>query len=347
MPTPLATRYAAPIEPTAEQLANRVRDAGVTAPTTTGDPSLTKATDSNGNNVVVGNPSINPQFNYSTGTPGVTTPAPLSPLDEATKTYYEGLSKTTNPDAIREKVRKEMQGTIDATNALYDELSANQAKENTAQYGLVRGININSGLAGSDFGAANTNTAEEKGNQALAMIAKQRSAAISTVLGNIDARAAAEIKNETETAQKNSVDYINYLKGKADGATADIKAIASSGVPLEDLPKDKYDSLIKQSGLDKFTFEQVYNNARTAATKIDYTYKTVGNQVIGYGMDPLTKQLKTIETTLPFDTTEYQSNPEVLSDGTLIFSPKNIDPNKPIKDQLMIYKSEFQRIHQK
>lgn len=333
--TTLATRYpASPLEPTAEQLANRVRDAGGA-----GNGGMTPATDNAGNKVVVGDPSLNPQFNYAPGTPGAPAASAESPLDKASREYYEGLSKTTNPDAIRENVRKQMQGTIDATNTLYDELRNTQVNENTAQYGRVRGININAGLAGSDFGAANTNNAEEKGNAALAAIAKQRANAISQVLGNIDARAESEIKNETETAQKNSVEYINYLKGKADTSIADLKTIASSGVPLENLPQDKYDALLKQSGLDKFAFEQVYNNARPAKAKIDFTYKTVGNQVVGYGVDPLTGQMKTVETQLPFDTTEFNANPEVLSDGTLIFTPKTIDPSKPIEGQLKIYKT--------
>lgn len=330
---PLATRYASPLEPSTEQLAARVRD----SKGTTGDPALTKATDSNGTNVVVGNPDLNPQFNY--GGTNAATPAALSPLDQATKDYYEGLTRTTDPEAIRERVRKQMQGTLDATNSLYDELRKTQVNENTGQYNRVRGININSGLGGSDFGAANTNNAEEKGNAALALIDKQRATALSVVLGNIDSRSEAAVKDEVDTAKKNSVDYINYLKGNQDKAQADIKAIAASGVALEQLPKDKQDALIKQSGLDKFTFEQVYNNARTAATKIDYTYKTMGNQVIGYGKDPITGQIKTIETDLPFDTKEYEAKPEVLSNGTLIFTPKVLDPNKPIKDQLMIYKS--------
>lgn len=305
-------------------------------PIVPGTAGLTPATDAGGNKVLVGDPSLNPQFNY-----GGSAPAPVkteTALEKATREYYDGLTKTVDPTAIREQVRQNMQGQIDAQNALYDNLVSSDTKAGNALNDRVRGINVNSGLAGSDFATSNAVGQEEKNKAVIDADNRQRAAAISTILGNIDTRATEEIKTQKETADKNSLAYLGYLKDKQDKAQEDVKTIASSGVALEQLPKDKYDQLLSQSGLDKFTFEQVYNSARKAATKINYEYKMVGNKVVGYGLDPITNQIKTIETDVPFDTTSFEK-PEVLSDGTMVFYPKNIDPNKPIQDQLKIYKS--------
>lgn len=259
-----------------------------------------------------------------------------SPLDKATADYYASLPKSVDPDAIRENVRQNMQGTIDATNALYDNLRTTQMNENEATYGRIHGINVNAGLNGSDFASANAAGAEDKGNASLAAIEKERGAKLAETLGNIDQRAEDEITQKTGEAKQNQKDYIDYLNNRQTGARNDIKTLASSGVRLEQLSSDQYQKLKDQSGYDDFTLKNIYNNARTAATKIDYQWKTVGNKIIGYGIDPLTNQISTVEKDLP-GAVPSGYKPQVLDNGTIVFYPDTIDPTKPIKDQIVTY----------
>lgn len=267
------------------------------------------------------------------------TPAPLSPLEQAQNSYYDSLPKgPVDENAIRETVRQQMQGQIDATNALYDNLRTQQSGANDAQYKRVRALNVSAGLTGSDFASANAGNAEEKGNAALAAIEQQRAAAVSTVLGNIDTRAQAEIDKKTADAKTNAKDYVDFLQQRQTGAREDLKTLAQSGVALEAMDPATYDKLLKQTGYDAFTLKTVYNNSKSAATKIDYQYKTVGNKLFGYGVDPTTGKLSTVETDLPGDV-PANYKPQVLDNGTIIFYPDQIDPTKPVKDQIITYNS--------
>jgi hypothetical protein len=85
------------------------------------------------------------------------------------------------------------------------------------------------------------------------------------------------------------------------------------------------------------------NNNKKAAEKIDYQYKTVGNKVIGYGLNPKTGKIESIEKEIPgFDANLGEYDPTTLPDGTLIFTPKKIDTSKPLKDQVLMYGAEGQ-----
>lgn len=259
-----------------------------------------------------------------------------SPLDQAEEDYYKNLNTTVDPDAIRENVRKAMQGQIDATDVLYDGLVADQTAANQKQYDRTRAINVAAGLGGSDFASANAAEAEKGGKSAIDALNRERAAKVGVILGNIDQRAYDEIKDATAQASTNAKDKVDYLQGKQTEAKADLKTLASSNVPLDQLSDDQYQKLLKQSGYDDFTFKMVYNAARASASKVDYTWKVAGNKIFGYGIDPLTNKISTVETDVPGGIpSDY--HPTVLDNGTILFYPDTLDPNKPVKDQVLTY----------
>lgn len=259
-----------------------------------------------------------------------------TPLEQAQDDYYSNLTTTVDPEAIRENVRKSMQSQIDATDTLYQGLVADQGVANSKQYDRVRGLNVNAGLAGSDFASANAAEAEKGGNDAIAAIKREQAAKVGVILGNIDQRAYDEIKAQTDQARTNAKDKVDFMQGRATAAQADIKTLASSNVPLDSLQPDQYSKLLKQSGYDDFTFKMVYNAARNAASKVDYTWKVAGNKIFGYGIDPLTQKISTVETDVPGGIpSDY--HPTVLDNGTILFYPDTLDPTKPVKDQILTY----------
>lgn len=294
-----------------------------------------------------GGNSLAQRYGVPSPTPGATapssTPAPSlpgtaakSPLDLAQEEYFNSLNTKVDPAAIRESVRKRMQAQIDSTNVLYEGLIADQGAQNQKQYDRVRAINVGAGLGGSDFATAGAMDAEGAGNSAIEAIKREQATKVAVILGNIDQRAQDEVQAATATAKQNLTEKVNYLQGKQDSARTDLKTLAGAGVALEQLSTDQYANLLKQSGYDDFTFKTVYNASRPPKAKIDYQWKTAGNKIFGYGIDPLTGKVSTVETEIPGGIPkEYK--PQVLDNGTIVFYPDQIDPTKPFKDQIFTY----------
>lgn len=282
---------------------------------------------------------------YGSPAPTPATVGPASPLAAAEESYFGSLPKNVDENAVRESVRARMQAEVDAVNVMADRMAAQQRTENEGQYSRVRALNVGAGLAGSDFASAHASNAETKGNAALEMIERERAANVGAVLGRIDARAVEEVRLAKEEARQGTKDYIDFLKGRQTEARDDLKMLAQSGARLEDLAPEQKESLLKQSGYDNFTLEMVYNNARRSAEKIDYQWKTVGNQLIGYGIDPLTGEVKTVEKELPTGAgVPANYKPQVLDNGTIVFYPETIDPTKPIKDQIVTYDTGVRKV---
>lgn len=251
------------MNPTIEQLNNR--NLAVGAPKTdTGvyiNPlskrygGLTPATDTSGNTVYVGDPSINPQFKY-----GANTSVTESPLDKATREYYEGLSKTVDPEAIRENVRKNMQATIDAQNKYYDTLVTSQREKNSVNEARVRGINLKSGLIGSDFASKNATDIEKLGQDAISAIEEERATTLASVLSKIDERVTEEVKDARATAEKNTKEYLSYLSDKQNAVKNDVISLTKSGTSLEQIPTDYYRRMVQDSGKSETEFNAFYNS---------------------------------------------------------------------------------------
>lgn len=209
------------------------------------------------NNLALRYPATTPVTTTSTTSPippTATATAAETPLDKATREYYENLPRTVDEATIRENVRKSMQGQIDTTNALYDELAATDRTKADALNNRVRGINVNSGLGGSDFATANAVGQEEENAKVVESRNRERGAALATILGNIDSRANAEVKDKTAEADKNSQNYLTYLKGNQDKAHADLISAAGLGVSYDDFKTKepaRLTALLTQTGLNE------------------------------------------------------------------------------------------------
>ncbi len=256
-------------------------------------------------------------------------------------------SKPVDEAAIRERVRSENQGRIDAINAAYDAMASQQQTSNISNLGSTRAVGARSGLLGSDFGNAALVNQEQAGNKALAAINAERADKVAATLADVNLRIDQKIQAERDAAKMNANEYKDYYD-KAQAAVKDsVKNLGASGVSFDQLKeKDpaQLKKLLDSTGYDEFALATVMNAAKKPAEKINYTFKTVGNKVIGYGLNPLTNQIETIEKDLPAgEASNLQDyTPHTLADGTLLFTPKQLDPTKSLKDQVLMYGAEGQ-----
>lgn len=260
---------------------------------------------------------------------------------EASKYATENANKTVDEEAIRQAKAAEAQAQIDAINKRFDEAVKAEKIAGVGYMGQTRSAAARGGLLGSDFGASQLATTEKANIAAVEAVNAKRNLELAAVWDKIDQRASEEINKKTEQALKGRESYISWLKENRDEARTDFTTIAKTGQikSLDELSDEDYKKLLDQTGYDEATAKLVFNANLPSAKKTDYQFKIEGNKLVAYGVNPTTNEVEVIEKTLE-DNVPANYKPTVLPDGTLIFSPDKIDPNKPLKDQVIMYGAE-------
>jgi len=248
------------------------------------------------------------------GTPGYVPPTTTTPTTDANGAPTLG---TVDENAIRTKVADQMQSQIDAINAQYADLINTENTNGEERSGETRATSARSGTLGSDFGdAAATKTQQFNASQVKALQDEQ-AAKVAAVQQGIEDRASAAIEAaKTDALNKYNVDKTSYAASQA-AAKADLQTLATSGTPLSSLSPDQKAALLKQAGYnDTAMGEIVYNAMLPKASQIDYKSENLGNgQVLFYGIDPTTGQLKTQKVSMDVPASWKVT---VAPDGTLI-----------------------------
>lgn len=275
---------------------------------------MTKGTDSAGNTVYVGDPSINPQFKYSNtpvssiynfgGRENYTT----SPYDTALtgqSAYYQQASQPVDEATIRANKARELQAEIDAVSGIYARKREELKRQGEGRLGTVGAIQARRGLLGSDFGAAqqagveNQNQGLIQGNEA--ELANIISSIQSEGRRAVDSEIALKNKAREESANKyietlatqdqrtaqrasNAAKQL-YLSGATAGQVTPqlLKIIADSyGISSEAL-SSQYGDLLKTATEEKAKKDQEaaklvasgYRNVSPGETVIDSSGKVV------------------------------------------------------------------------
>lgn len=252
-------------------------------------------------------------------------------------------AKMPDEAAIRADKLKEAQGLIDAINNKYAAVFANDEVNGRAAMGSTRSAAARGGLLGSDFGNGQLDRTTANNKKIIDADQANKNLELASIFDKVDQRTQEAItakRNEALTGRNN---YLAYLKENRDQARTDFVNIAKTKTlkSLDELSTEDYQKLLDQTGYDDATAKLVFNSNRPAAQKIDYQYKIEGNKLFAYGVNPETGQLSEVEKDLGFEVPKDYT-PTTLPDGTLIFSPKTIDPSKPLKDQVLMYGSEGQ-----
>lgn len=254
----------------------------------------------------------------------------------AAATQPGGIFDTAAPDEakIRADAQTAVQAQVDSIKNTYAGILQQAAVTGQNDLGRTRATAARSGTLGSDFGNAELDTTQKNNDANAQAIAAERDQKITTLLGAADDRATAQIEADKNRAATNSENYLNFLKSNADQAKSDVKDMAAAGLTPDQLPQDKFNQLVDQTG---YTPEQLQAEfvLNTPKDQVVSSF-TQGNKYYVVTRNPLTGENKTSSVNLGFTVpTDYTTTK--MDDGSLVFSPKNPDPTKPLKDQILTY----------
>jgi len=273
--------------------------------------------------------------------------------------YTEGLDTTKmTPEeeaATREDIRKQFQAQIDAVNSYYDNLKSTETAAGIARkkqaLGMETATNARSGLSGSTFGNAaveRTTIAQDETNSAnLKKIEGERNIKVQSILTQIDQRAEDKITNANNAALQNEGTKLTYLKQVQDDATKNITDLAKTGKwSLSAFQAtDYYKQLQEESGMPSWQLDLTYdqNSPQPQIISTSMTATDDGKTKITMfkqdGTGKIIADTQIVDVPLPKNT-DYK--PQFAPDGTLFFMPDKIDPNIPLKDQIVQYGSQGQ-----
>jgi len=373
-PAILAARRAALATPT---VAKTVAPAPVTAPapTVTQPAPTTTATRYNDIYNAATGTGVRDGLAYTTNQPAPTTSTPKTYVDanfaqthDMSNPMYANyvvgtdpaLSRyTTDPgmddprrdaptpedeESIRKQATSAMQAQIDAINANYNALTAEENARidtlGTKSAARVRGLNVGAGLAGSPDASAAA-MADEKNlseyrKRSLDVLNAEKEAKLSEIYTGIQKRVDDELKIRREEALGKFTDYTAKREADQKAAREDLGLIAAEGGALT--PQQKQ-VLMQQTGYDEFTFDLKYNYGKKQAERVDYKWETkvdpkTGKTVIwGYGINPKTGQLeqKSYDTTLPANKEiQIVGDTPYYNDGDKLVKVPGFEP-KPVE----------------
>ena len=230
--------------------------------------------------------------------------------------YYNNLNRNQpDEEAIRQQEYQRQQARISAINSVYDE-ELNKAREvGRGRLTAVGAMAANAGTIGSPIQASNENNQQDLNSQNENAINVERNAKIADVFNQIDQTTAAKVAAGKATADKNSADYINFLKGNQQQAQDSLKALAQSGASWDSLSTDQKQKLLDSTGLDQLGAESMYNASKPKAAQVKYDYKELKDgTILRTGDDGTVKEMGKYT---PPDTTGNWQLKE-LADGTLV-----------------------------
>ena len=258
-------------------------------------------------------------------------------------TDYLGMIEAPDLNKIKEQKRAEIQAQIDAVNQSYTDQLTAVAKTGEENKGKNRALMGRSGLQGSDFGNAQEGRVAKDANDALAVKRNEQMVAVQQLFDKADERAQTAYNSERALYAQQQGKLVEYLQGVETEAKNDFIAIAQSGVikSLDQMSTQDKEMWKQQTGWSDFMVEAVFNSNKPKAAQIDWKQERVGNTLIYSGVDPVTGLLKVIKQDLGM-TIPQDSNVQVLPNGAMVIMPKQIDPTKPLAEQMQIIGGEGQ-----
>jgi len=274
----------------------------------------------------------------TTKTDGTTTSTDGSTTGTKIRRTVKTGSEVTETD---ESVRRSVEKTFDDRRAtLLAAITAQtQAKEQgikkTGEENLAsqRSINLRAGLGGSDFGAAAKAETKADTQAKLDLLETERLAKVEAAITGLETLQQAKLDAEYARLDRKSEEYTKKRDQMAEEAQKQITSLGQAGYSLADIKtKDPelYQSILDSTEKGDLEVEAMLNNAKDAANKIDYQYKTVGNKVIAYGVDKRTGKIVSMEQDVGVNFDEKTGGGYGVSfapDGTMLLIPKNFSGN--------------------
>ncbi len=225
------------------------------------------------------------------------------------------------------------QARIDAINTTFQPRIDTSIKEGEARTARVRAMNTNAGIIGSGVDAAKVDTQEGLNKKATQAIEDEKALQINDAFNIADK--LSETKYQQLSADRKTAADTNVSKYQdlVNTATAAVKAFGAAGTTLDDIKKadpNTYKNLTEVGGLSDFQIVSMLNQANP---KLNAKLEFKDGTVFQYYIDPKTNQVNITSQTAPNIPKDYK--PQIAPDGTLLFYPDKIDPNKPISEQIL------------
>lgn len=234
-------------------------------------------------------------------------PPPASATPTGTDSgYYSRTSDTgdttipaptpQSAEEIQAAKSKAAQAEINALNAYYADLSADQGVINAKNDRSTAAISTLSGLAGSTEANVAQQETTSKNQQASAKIQHEQAVAIQGILSKIRSDAVTEARQQRLDYNQSVTDSIANRKARAEEATGHIKDLAASGVTIDGLKTTdptSYAHLLKQYGGDETALKGAFV-LNTPKEQIHDT-KIEGGKYIISKQNPITGKI-TVET---------------------------------------------------
>jgi hypothetical protein len=310
------------------------------------------------------NATIDPNTGLPRGTlasryfPSAPAETPLQQAQRELADQMRANSTVPNSTDVRNQIYKDSQGYIDAVGKYYDTLFNEERNKGNQRNDQVRAFNINSGNVGGDFASANAAKQEGLNKEALAAIAAEREAKLTGIYDKLDQRARDEYQLKKQEALGNAQGYVKYLQDTQAESLGKVTDLAKAGLPLLKLKETQlstgesvYDFIKRTTGKSDIELESLYNQNLPDNMKPKVLEKTIqlpgGNAgLVRTTIDlqnPANTTQQTFDLKLPYSMFNEQNyKTQIAPDGTLLLVPDKFDPNKPAKDQIIVYGQEGQ-----
>lgn len=181
--------------------------------------------------------------------------------------YKKTATETVDEEAIRRQTRERMQAQIDAINQVYNQKKNEARVQGQGRIGTTTAINARSGLLGSDFGAANTQTTENYNNEILSSIDAEQMAKVNAILTEAERDASSEIAAKRAAIEQGATKYLEYLgqsETRKKAAASNIaKSLFAQGIDPNSLTADQISKISASYGMTIDEFKSVFADVKS------------------------------------------------------------------------------------
>jgi hypothetical protein len=185
-------------------------------------------------------------------------PAPMVAPKDPIADYYNKLrdyNPATDDQQIKNKIRKEMQSSLDAIDQKYVSIFANEERDAGARMGATRAGAARSGTLQSDFGDSHLENTRVYNKQSHDAVAAAKSLEIQGVYEKITQLA----KDQIEARKQEALGRITGIQKLQADARNLVPVIGKSGAQLTPAQKQ---ALMEQTGYDPLTLESILNASK-------------------------------------------------------------------------------------
>lgn len=214
------------------------------------------------------------------------------------------LGEAPIAEDIRATKLKNAQALIDEINAGFNRVIAGEREAGVGREARTRALNVSAGLAGSDFASSAAIETEQKNQQIIDSLERERTTKIASAISNAEDRASEEFRTERDSFISRAEDALSareaFTTKQRDAATGDMSAIAASGLTAEEFKAqdpDTYAQLLEESGMSEFQAKYYFISKQPKESNLGHT--TVGNKQIFFLQDPVSGKIRKEEVDLP------------------------------------------------